>query len=413
MFCQHIVFYRPIDNVIIAMRQHGRAPDIAQASEGKRWFQTRVTAAPGNFFTCLAVWKIRTENQLQFHAPGIRSQPAFQHGQLFGSPLGRFDARALADNPRAVRFKFQTGIQHEHASTAREQGLRARDARRAGTNNAVHIRGASRDAPGRQLKSFCCGMIAAMTIELSCPPRLRQNPPAMSRFRRTFHGVASSYILLAATAVYTLASVPVALHYLAPPPDHDLARFGLWMVMGTLVGYLNLMDAGMTWAVARLLVDHKDDQNSGSYGSLIQTGWLVSVVQGAIIFVMGLLLAGTFARLLLPLAPALHPELTQLIRWQCGIVALTFATRMLNLILTAHQRMDLSNYIGVASLLMNFAAQWIFFHLGFGVLSLVLGGLVALVTAVVCSLPACIVLKLFPAGWPLGRVSWQNFLGIV
>jgi O-antigen/teichoic acid export membrane protein len=225
----------------------------------------------------------------------------------------------------------------------------------------------------------------------------------MSRFRRTFHGVASSYILLAATAVYSLASVPVALHYL------DLERFGLWMVMGTLVGYLNLMDAGMTWAVARLLVDHKDNQNGGSYGSLIQTGWLVSIVQGTIIFAMGLLLAGTFARLLLPLAPALHPELTQLVKWQCGIVALMFATRMLNLILTAHQRMDLSNYINVAGLLMNFAAQWIFFHLGYGVLSLMLGSLVALVIVVAGSLPTCIILKLFPQAGRWGRVSWQNF----
>jgi O-antigen/teichoic acid export membrane protein len=39
----------------------------------------------------------------------------------------------------------------------------------------------------------------------------------------------------------------------------------------------------------------------------------------------------------------------------------------------------------------------------------VLGGLVALVTAVACSLPACIVLKLFPQAGRWGRVSWQNF----
>ena len=99
--------------------------------------------------------------------------------------------------------------------------------------------------------------------------------------------MASSYFLLAATAVYSLASVPVALHYL------DIKRFGLWMVMGTLAGYLSLIDAGMTSAVARLLIDHKDDRNGGNYGGFIQTGWLVSCVQGAIIFVIGLFLAGT------------------------------------------------------------------------------------------------------------------------
>jgi len=35
-------------------------------------------------------------------------------------------------------------------------------------------------------------------------------------------------------------SLPVALHYLDPK------RFGLWVVMGTLMGYLGLIDAGMT-----------------------------------------------------------------------------------------------------------------------------------------------------------------------
>src|SRR5277367_6251907 len=139
----------------------------------------------------------------------------------------------------------------------------------------------------------------------------------MSRFRRAIHGVASSYVQLAATAVYSLASVPVALHYL------DIDRFGLWVLMGTLAGYLNLIDAGMTSAAGRLLIDHKDDRNGGNYGSLIKTGWIVSSLQGAIILVIGLSLAGTFARLLAVKA-GLQPEFMRLVNWQCAVVALMF-----------------------------------------------------------------------------------------
>lgn len=224
----------------------------------------------------------------------------------------------------------------------------------------------------------------------------------MSRFRRAVHGVASSYILLAATAVYSLASVPLALHYL------DTPRFGLWIVMGTLAGYLNFIDAGMTSAVARLLIDHKDNRKGGKYGSFIQTGWLVSILQGAIIFVIGLSLAGTFARLL-AITPALQPEFIRLVNWQCGVVALMFATRMLSLVLTAHQRMDLANYIGVAGLLLNFAAQWIFFHFNFGVLSLALGSLVSTISMVMLQALAGMALKLFPEAGCWGRVSWFHF----
>lgn len=230
----------------------------------------------------------------------------------------------------------------------------------------------------------------------------------MSRLRRAFHGVASSYVLLAATAIYSLASVPVALHYLAPPPDNDPKRFGLWMVMGTLVGYLSLIDAGMTGAAARLLIDHKDDRAGGGYGSLIKTGWLVSALQGAIIFAIGLTFAGTFAGLL-AIDAALQPEFIRLIHWQCGVVALMFATRMFNLLLNAHQRMDVANYIGVGGLLVNFVTQWVFFHYGFGVLSLALGSLVSTLLTLAGQALACSRLKLFPAAGGWGRVSARHF----
>jgi len=120
----------------------------------------------------------------------------------------------------------------------------------------------------------------------------------MSRLRRAIHGVASSYVQLAATAFYSLASVPVALHYL------DTQRFGLWVVVGTLMGYLNLIDAGMTGSSLRLLVDHKDERQGGNYGSFIKTSCLVSTLQGGIILIIGLALAGTFARLLPTFVPS-------------------------------------------------------------------------------------------------------------
>ena len=227
----------------------------------------------------------------------------------------------------------------------------------------------------------------------------------MSRLRRAIHGVASSYVQLAATAFYSLASVPVALHYL------DTQRFGLWVVVGTLMGYLNLIDAGMTGSSLRLLVDHKDERQGGNYGSFIKTSCLVSTLQGGIILIIGLALAGTFARLL-AISQPLQPEFIRLVNWQCGVVALTFTTRILGQLLYAHQRRDLNNYIGVGGLMINFAAQWVFFHFNFGVLSLALGSLFSTVLVMVFQTGACAALNLFPrtGGW--GRVSGRHFVEI-
>jgi len=224
----------------------------------------------------------------------------------------------------------------------------------------------------------------------------------MSRFRRAVHGVASSYVLLAATAVYSLASVPVALHYL------DKERFGLWALMGSLINYLSLIDAGMTGAAGRLFIDHKDDREGGHYGSLIQTGFLVSLIQGVIILVTGLLCAPAISRML-AIPAELRSEFLHLAYLQCAVTALNFATRIFNMMLYVHQRMELTNYIWTFSLGVNFAAMWLFFHLGYGVISLGLGGLCALLPCVIGQGLACVRFKLFPerTGW--GRPSWLQF----
>src|SRR5436190_22696386 len=106
----------------------------------------------------------------------------------------------------------------------------------------------------------------------------------MSRFRRVVHGAASGYAALITASVFSLAVVPLALHYL-----RSKERFGLWTLMSTISGHLSLIDLGMSGSVARLLIDHKDDPQRGAYGSLIKTGWLVLAVQAVIIFCCGFL----------------------------------------------------------------------------------------------------------------------------
>ena len=71
--------------------------------------------------------------------------------------------------------------------------------------------------------------------------------------------------------------------------------------------------------------------------------------------------------------------------------------------------MDLVNYTGTLSLVVNFVALWLFFHFGSGVLSLAWAGLCATVTVVVCQWLACKAFKLFPIQGRWGRASWSSF----
>ncbi len=75
----------------------------------------------------------------------------------------------------------------------------------------------------------------------------------MSRFKRFAHSLASSYLLMGANILYSLASVPLALKYLSKP------EFGLWALASSIAIYVGLIDMGMT-GTSRILVDYKDNK---------------------------------------------------------------------------------------------------------------------------------------------------------
>ena len=114
----------------------------------------------------------------------------------------------------------------------------------------------------------------------------------MSRLKNFSRNLATSYLQLGVNVVYSLVSVPLILHFLPK------AEFGLWAVLVQLMSYLSLLDLGMTSAVARLLVDHKDDRANGVYGSFIKTAMLVSLAQALMILVLVLCGAPILASLM-------------------------------------------------------------------------------------------------------------------
>lgn len=52
----------------------------------------------------------------------------------------------------------------------------------------------------------------------------------MSRIKNLVSGVSSGYLAMAANIVYTMGSIPVALHYLSKE------EFGLWALVTQLAG---------------------------------------------------------------------------------------------------------------------------------------------------------------------------------
>ena len=202
--------------------------------------------------------------------------------------------------------------------------------------------------------------------------------------------------------LYGLVSVPLALHYLPKP------EFALWALMTQIMTYMALVDFGMTPAISRLLIDHKDHPEDGQYGGLIQTGILVSVAQGCIILCLGMALAQQFAGWL-KITPDLQREFIILIYGQCAITAMSFSLRVLRHVLHAQNRNDVTNYAQTVVFVVSLLVLWVAFGRGWGVYSILWSNLAGLVLTPLIMGVACWRLGLFPRRGHWGRPTWSQF----
>jgi Polysaccharide biosynthesis protein len=188
----------------------------------------------------------------------------------------------------------------------------------------------------------------------------------MSRVKRFAFSIVSGYAALAANILFSLVSVPLAMHYLSNE------EFGLWVVAAQVAAYLGLIEFGMTGSISRILIDHKDDPGGGEYGAVIKTGALVLFVQGLVLLLAGLglgvWLGGLFD------VPARHLRDFQcLLGGQAVLLGVFFSARMFGFVLQAHQRYDEFNGSQILSFVVNLAVLWVAFALKAGVYSLLAG----------------------------------------
>lgn len=228
------------------------------------------------------------------------------------------------------------------------------------------------------------------------------DPISLSRLIRFAHGLFSSYLVLGATALYSLASVPLALNYLAKE------EFGLWVVMGTLSAYISMLDFGMMNAGCRLFIDHQGKRADANYGGLIKACFFVSAIQATLVLCCGFFI-GNHVFVFLSFPDVLRAEFLQLFSFQCAVIALNSLARILMLLLLANQRTDLVNYSGMVGLFINFLSQWVFFYMGFGVLSLALGSLAAAICVIPMQFFHCLGVGVFPPQGKWGKARLPHF----
>ncbi len=224
----------------------------------------------------------------------------------------------------------------------------------------------------------------------------------MGRIKHFVRGVASGYAAIAANVIYTIASVPLALHYL--PRE----QFGLWALIMQIAGYLALADLGMSASIARILAEAKDDKDGGRYGSILKTGQLVVTIQGLLVSAIGIGLAFALPRLL-QIAPHLRGEFTFFVGAQAVLTGIHFFTRVLGAPFWCHQRYDITNLSWTAGYVLSFIVLWVGFHSGLRLGAMLLANIAEFIlTTTVATIASC-QLKFWPSRGAWGTVSRPLF----
>ena len=224
----------------------------------------------------------------------------------------------------------------------------------------------------------------------------------MSRLKNFSRNLATSYLQLGVNVIYSLVSVPLILHWLPK------AEFGLWAVLVQMMSYITLIDLGINQAIARFLVDHKDQRAHGGYGSLIKTSVLVSLTQGGLILVITLLASPLLAEMM-KVSTEYRDTFIALLRLQGVIAAFAFCMNPLTIMLYAHQRVDISSRQSIFSMILSLGLLTLFLFAGCGIYSFIYANAIVAVIAPVHYFWHCRRLGFLPKAGEWGRISWQSF----
>jgi len=221
----------------------------------------------------------------------------------------------------------------------------------------------------------------------------------MSRSKRVLVSIASGYGAIAVNILYTVTSVPLALHYLSRD------EFGMWALISQLSGYLLLLDVGMSGAVSRFLADYKDNIDEGTYGSILKTGAIVFLSQSIVILLIGVASA-FFLPNLLNIPENFKKIFTELMVLQTIVAAATLLARVVSAPLWSHQRHDIENISSSFSLIINFVVLWISFQLGWKLFGMIAATTASFLTSFLFTFTKCLQLRLYPQRGHWGSLNY-------
>ena len=177
--------------------------------------------------------------------------------------------------------------------------------------------------------------------------------------------VGSAYALIAVNIAYSLAVIPLALHYVGKQ------EFGLWALTLQIGIVLRLADGGLSAALTRILIEYKDDKNQPAYRQTLYSVWL-ALVCVAILIVLAMSLLAEPLSSVFGIPDEYLAFYPKFIFVYILVFFLGFALKPITLVIVAHQRQYLFSISSIVGLFVAFPVLWIALANGLGLWSLII-----------------------------------------
>lgn len=182
-------------------------------------------------------------------------------------------------------------------------------------------------------------------------------------------GISSTTLQKILTKIIGLIVTPIVLSYLGQD------EYGIWIIIGSFLGYMGLMDIGITGSVTQLIAKNDNKETMKKINIIVNNSFFLQVIIGAIIIVLGIICSFFF-----PNWFEINPDSKETAFMAFLLAAIgygiSFPPKTLKGLIRGKQQISLSIWLEFSMFLLTTGLNLYFLHLGFGLMSLPIGTII-------------------------------------
>lgn len=171
------------------------------------------------------------------------------------------------------------------------------------------------------------------------------------------------------TKIIGFIVTPIVLSYLGQD------EYGIWIIIGSFLGYMGLMDFGITGSVTQLIAKNDNKNTINKINIIVNNSFFLQVIIGFTIILLGIICSFFF-----PNWFEISPESKETAFMAFFLAAIgygiSFPPKTLKGLIRGKQQISLSIWLEFSMFLLTTGLNLYFLHLGFGLLALPIGTII-------------------------------------